>query len=56
MGTNKKGRPKAAQRIRNRNSTIPGSCKAAIVRLALRGWLPVKVAEWMIRVGGLRHE
>lgn len=29
--------------------------KAVIVHMALRGILPVKLAEWMIQRGGLRH-
>ena len=29
--------------------------KAAIVRLALWGLLPVNLSEWLIQLGGLRH-
>jgi hypothetical protein len=34
--------------------TLHTCCKAAIVRLALCGLLPFKVAEWLIHRGGLR--
>jgi len=30
--------------------------KAAIVRLAVLGILPVCVAEWIIRKGGMKHD
>lgn len=29
--------------------------KAAVVTMALRGWLPYPTADWLIRAGGLRH-
>ena len=35
---------------------IPCRIKALIVGAACWGVLPVKLAEWLIRVGGLRHE
>lgn len=34
--------------------TTTSRLKAAIVRLALWGVLPVSLAEWLIRIGGLR--
>ena len=39
----------------SQNNTIRPRIKAAIVRLALWGLLPVKLAEWLIQHGGLRH-
>lgn len=39
----------------SRNHSIRPRIKAAIVRLALWGLLPVKLAEWLIQRGGLRH-
>jgi hypothetical protein len=30
--------------------------KTLIVRLTLAGWLPVSLADFLIRHGGLRHE
>lgn len=40
-----------------RNSTgLASRIKAAIVTLALWGLLPVTVADWIIRRGGLRNE
>jgi hypothetical protein len=33
---------------------IRRACKAAIVRLALWGVLPSRLADWLIRRGGLR--
>lgn len=30
--------------------------KLLIVRLAVMGYLPVSLAEWLIRIGGLTHE
>lgn len=38
-----------------RNHSIRPRIKAAIVRLALWGVLPVKLAEWLIQRGWLRH-
>jgi hypothetical protein len=38
-----------------KNNSIRPRAKAVIVRLALWGVLSVKVAEWLIRRGGLRH-
>jgi hypothetical protein len=49
-------RPGAASRTNSgRNYIIRPRVKAAIVRLALRGVLPVKLPEWLIHRGGLRH-
>lgn len=39
----------------SRNHSIRHRIKAAIMRLALWGLLPVKLAEWLIQRGGLRH-
>lgn len=33
-----------------------GALKVVIVRMALSGLIPVAVAEWLIKHGGLRHE
>jgi hypothetical protein len=30
--------------------------KDIIVRLALGGWLPFWLADWLVQAGGLRHE
>jgi hypothetical protein len=38
-----------------KNNSIRPRAKAVIVRLALWGVLPVKMAEWLIRRWGLRH-
>ncbi len=37
------------------NYNIRPRVKAAIVRLALWGVLPVKFAEWLIHLGGLKN-
>lgn len=59
MTKNNKGRnggnrptPKTSD---SRNHSIRSRIKAAIVRLALWGLLPPKLAEWLIQRGGLRH-
>lgn len=46
---------KAVTKHSGRNLRIRPRIKAAIVRLALWGVLPVIVAEWLIQRGGLRH-
>lgn len=46
----------AASKIQSgRNHSIRPRIRAAIERLALWGLLPVKLAEWLIQRGGLRH-
>lgn len=45
----------ASKNPSGRNHSIRPRIKAAIVRLALWGVLPVAVAEWLIQRGGLRH-
>jgi hypothetical protein len=35
--------------------SYPSRIKTLIVRLALAGWLPVPLADFLIRHGGLRH-
>lgn len=45
----------ASKNPSGRNHSIRPFIKAAIVRLALWGVLPVKLAEWLIQRGGLRH-
>lgn len=45
----------ASKNSSRRNHSILSCIKAAIVRLALWGLLPVRLAEWLIQRGGLRH-
>ncbi len=45
--------PRTSNKTRKSTALAP-RIKAAIVTLALWGWVPVKVAEWLIRHGGLR--
>lgn len=45
----------ASKNQSGRNHSIRPRIKAAIVRLALWGLLPVRLAEWLIQRGGLRH-
>lgn len=45
----------ASKKLSGRNHNIRPHIKAAIVRLALWGVLPFKLAEWLIQRGGLRH-
>jgi len=45
----------ASKKLSGRNHSIRPRIKAAIVRLALWGLLPVNLAEWLIQLGGLRH-
>lgn len=45
----------ASKNQSGRNNSIRPRIKAAIVRPALWGVLPVAVAEWLIQRGGLRH-
>jgi len=60
MTTNRKGRagwhqatPKTSKRTCNSNG-LAARIKAVIVTLALWGWLPVWLADWLINLGGLR--
>ena len=39
----------------NQNNTVHTRIKAAIVRLALWGFLTLKMAEWLIQREGLRR-
>lgn len=61
MAPNKKkaaagfGTRAASKNQSGRNHSIRPRIKAGIVRLALWGLLPVKLAEWLIQRGGLRH-
>ncbi len=45
--------PRTSNKTRKSTALAP-RIKAAIVTLALWGWVSVKVAEWLIRHGGLR--
>jgi hypothetical protein len=45
----------ASSKRSTKNHSTLSRIKAAIVRLALWGVLPVSVAEWIIQRGGLRH-
>ena len=45
----------ASNALHSQNRSIRPFMKVAIVRLALSGVLPVKLAEWLIQRGGLRH-
>jgi len=40
---------------RNKNHTFRQRIKQIIVMMAVRGLLPVRVAEWIISRGGLTH-
>jgi hypothetical protein len=59
MTTNKKkaaagvGTRAASKNPSGRDHTTKSRIKVAIVRLALRGLLPAKLAEWLIKGGGL---
>lgn len=61
MAPNKKkaaagfGTRAASNNPSGKNHSIRPRIKAVIVRCALWGVLPVAVAEWLIRHGGLRH-
>lgn len=39
-----------------RRNKLRSLVKALIVRLALRGLVPVRLADWMIQCGGLSHD
>ena len=62
MTTKRKGRAGGHQATPNTsqstcNSTgIVSHVKAAIVTLAVWGWFPLGLAEWINRTGGLRDE
>ena len=45
----------ASNTTHDRNSTVT-RIKALIVRLALWGWLPLGLATWIIRTGGMRND
>lgn len=47
--------PRGLNTTHTRNS-IASRIKALIVRLALWGWLPLGLATWIIRTGGLRND
>lgn len=61
MTTNRKGRAgwhQATLKTSNRTCNFTGLAariNAAILTLALRGWLPVGLADWLIQRGGLRN-
>ncbi len=62
MAANKRGRdrwngatPKNSQRDAN-SSRARAAIKAGIVTMAVWGIIPVGLARWLIRRGGLRHE
>lgn len=48
----------AARDYKTQNSVLLGArqlAKRVIVALAVRGLVPAKAAEWLIKHGGLRH-
>ena len=47
---------KCVSKSTRRSPRIKGKLKVLIVRLAVTGLLPTVLAEWFIRVGGLKHD